>query len=298
MVEQHQAPRHGRVLWGVRPTGEDHRATTFELFFDLVYVFAATRVTGYMAHEHSGHGVLQGLLLLALLWWTWSGHGNWRLHSAGHWTERHGEFIILALGESVVAIGVGAATQPISTPLLLAAILGVAAVGLWWLYFDMASLAAEHRLLEAHGQARVRLALEAYTYGHFPVVAGIVLAALGIEGVLAHAGDNKPLGAFYALPLFGGVALYLAGQLLFQAPYAQAAEPATAGGDRRAPGRRASRRRPPTTCRAGRPGAHRGCPDRRRDHPVCADPTQPPRRIVPGQSTRLSACALRLASTK
>ncbi len=101
------------------------------------------------------------------------------------------------------------------------------------------------RLLEAHDQARVRLALEAYTYGHFPVVAGIVLAALGIEGVLAHAGDNKPLGAFYALPLFGGVALYLAGQLLFQAPYAQAAEPATAGGDRRAPGRRASRRRPP-----------------------------------------------------
>jgi low temperature requirement protein LtrA len=47
-------------------------------------------------------------------------------------------------------------------------------------------------------------------------VAGIVLAALGLEGVLAHAGDSKPLGAFYALPLFGGVALYLVGQLLFK----------------------------------------------------------------------------------
>jgi low temperature requirement protein LtrA len=95
----------------------------------------------------------------------------------------------------VVAIGVGAAEQPISAPLLLAAVLGVAvAVGLWWLYFDVASLAAERRLGEAHGQARVRLALEAYTYGHFPIVAGIVLAALGIEGVLAHAGDSKPLG--------------------------------------------------------------------------------------------------------
>jgi hypothetical protein len=58
----------------VRPTSEDHQATTFELFFDLVYVFAATQVTGYMAHEHSGHGVLQGLLLLALLWWTWSAY--------------------------------------------------------------------------------------------------------------------------------------------------------------------------------------------------------------------------------
>jgi low temperature requirement protein LtrA len=341
MAEQRQVQRRGRILSGVRPTGEDDRATTFELFFDLVYVFAATQVTGYMEHEHSGHGVLQGLLLLALLWWTWSAyawlgnqaradegvmrggmavamaaifvvaltipeawqdapgglngplvlvgayllvrcvhlilyavaatgdrglrrqlaitwgpllagaallitgalvggwtqtllfagallvdwvgvyltsrHGNWRLRSAGHWTERHGEFIILALGESVVAIGVGAAEQPISAPLLLAAVLGVAAaVGLWWLYFDVASLAAERRLGEAHGQARVRLALEAYTYGHFPIVAGIVLAALGIEGVLAHAGDSKPLGSFYALPLFGGVALYLAGQLLFK----------------------------------------------------------------------------------
>jgi low temperature requirement protein LtrA len=112
---------------------------------------------------------------------------------------------------------VGAAQQPISAPLLVAAILGVAAaVGLWWLYFDMVSLAAEQRLLEAHGQARVDLAVGAYTYRHFPIVAGIVLTALGIEGVLAHADDSKPLGGFYALPLFGGIALYLAGQLLFK----------------------------------------------------------------------------------
>jgi Bacterial low temperature requirement A protein (LtrA) len=115
-------------------------------------------------------GSTQTLLFAAALvvdWvgvWLISRHGNWRLHSAGHWTERHGEFIILALGESVVAIGVGAATQPISAPLLLA---------------------------------------------------------------------------------------------------------------------------------AGRPGAHHGRPDRRRDHPVCAGPTQPPRRIVPSPSTWLSACALR-----
>jgi low temperature requirement protein LtrA len=134
-----------------------------------------------------------------------------------HLTERHGLFMILAIGESVVAIGVGAAEQPISAPLLVAAILGVAAaVGLWWLYFDMVSLAAEHRLLEAHGQARATLAVEAYTYGHFPIVAGIVLAALGVEGVVAHAGEREPLGVFYALALFGGVALYLAGQLLFK----------------------------------------------------------------------------------
>ncbi|HEX2372803.1 MAG TPA: low temperature requirement protein A, partial [Actinomycetota bacterium] len=132
--------------------------------------------------------------------------------SVAHLTERHGLFMILAIGESVVAIGVGAAQQPISAPLLVAAILGVAAaVCLWWLYFDVVSLAAEHRLLEARGQARVDLAVEAYTYGHFPLVAGIVVAAVGVEGVMAHAGEREPLGAFYALALFGGVALYLAG---------------------------------------------------------------------------------------
>jgi low temperature requirement protein LtrA len=74
MVEQRQVRRGGGVLRGVRSTGEDDRVTTFELFFDLVYVFAATQVTGYMAHEHSGYGVVQGLLVLALLWWTWSAY--------------------------------------------------------------------------------------------------------------------------------------------------------------------------------------------------------------------------------
>jgi low temperature requirement protein LtrA len=66
------------------------------------------------------------------------------------------------------------------------------------------------RLLEADGQSRARLALEAYTYGHFPIVAGIVLTALGVEGVLAHAEEAKPLGGFDA------AALYLAGYLVFK----------------------------------------------------------------------------------
>jgi low temperature requirement protein LtrA len=341
MVEQDQVRRWGRVPGWVRPTGEDDRVTTFELLFDLVYVFAATQVTGYMVHAHNGQGVAQGLLVLALLWWTWSAYawlgnqaradegvlragmavamaaifvvdltipeawqdapgglngplvlvgayllvrcvhltlyamaatgdrelrhqlaitwgpllvsaallvagallggrtqsllfacallldwvgvyltsrqGGWRLRSPAHWTERHGDFIILAIGESVVAIGAGAAQQPISGTLLLAAVLGVAAaVGLWWLYFDVASSAAERRLLEADGQARVSLAVEAYTYGHFPIVAGIVVAAVGIEGVLAHAEQVKPLGGFSAAALFGGVAAYLAGSLVFK----------------------------------------------------------------------------------
>jgi low temperature requirement protein LtrA len=262
MVNQRQAQRRGRVLGGVRPTSEDHRATPLELFFDLVYVFAVNpghRLHGGRAQRPrrapgaaaahpavvdlvglppwlgnqaradegvlragmvvamaamfvvaltipeawqdapgglNGPLVLVGAYLLvhcvhltvyavaatgdpglrqqvAITWlpmlaggallvagallggWTQtllfagallvegvgvyltSRRGNWRLHSVAHLTERHGLFLILAIGGSVVAIGVGAAEQPISAPLLVAAILGVAAaVCLWWLYFD------------------------------------------------------------------------------------------------------------------------------------------------------------------
>ncbi|TYB69087.1 low temperature requirement protein A [Nonomuraea sp. PA05] len=340
MADQGEQPRRPRLLGGARPTGEHHRATTFELFFDLVFVFAATRVTAFMAHEHSAHGVLQGLLLLAMLWWTWEAYtwlgnqaradegvlrggtavataavfvvalavpeswhdvpgglfgplvlvcayllvrvvhltlyaiaaggdaalrrqillswasllagapflvvgallggwaqtalfagallvdwigtyvtsrqGNWRVHSAAHWSERHGLFVLLAIGESVAAIGVGAGAHGLSTPVLAAAVLGIGvAVCLWWLYFDTVALAAEHRLARTTGVARVKMVVEAYTYGHFPIVTGIIVTALGVEGVLAHAGDSTPLGGFYAPALFGGAALYLGGHVLF-----------------------------------------------------------------------------------
>src|SRR5918999_1724219 len=66
--------RRSGILDDARPTSEDDTATTFELFFDLVYVFAMTQVTGYMVHAHDSLGVLQGLLVLALLWWTWSAY--------------------------------------------------------------------------------------------------------------------------------------------------------------------------------------------------------------------------------
>jgi low temperature requirement protein LtrA len=78
------------------------------------------------------------------------------------------------------------------------------------------SLAAEHKLLAAKGEARVKMAIVAYIYGHFPIVAGVVLAALGVEGVLAHAGDRESLGGFFAGALFGGFAVYLTGHLLFK----------------------------------------------------------------------------------
>ena len=206
------------TLYGVAATGDRGLRRQLAITWGPLLAGAALLIAGALVG-----GWAQTLLFAAALLVDWVGvyltsrRGSWRLHSAGHWTERHGNFVILAIGESVVAIGAGAAQQPISVSLLLAAVLGVAvAVGLWWLYFDVASLAAEHRLAEVQGQARARLALEAYTYGHFPIVAGIVLAALGVEGVLAHAEETKPLGGFYGAALLGGVALYLAGELLFK----------------------------------------------------------------------------------
>ncbi|MBP3036501.1 low temperature requirement protein A [Arthrobacter sp. zg-ZUI100] len=327
-------------LSAARISDETHRVTTFELFFDLVFVFAFTQVTEFMVHEHSFLGVLQGMVILVLLWWSWapfswlanqahadeglmrfglsvvmvavfmaalaipeafndldgglhgplvlalmyaavrvlhlllyvyaagndqplrrqiakltvvavlgaalvitgallggtaqtwfwlagmvldttitfliSRHGNWRIHSAVHWTERYGLVVILALGESIVAIGVGASQVPVSVPVLAGAAAGIClSIGLWWLYFDVTAIAAEHRFAALRGTARSSAAVEAYTYLHLPLVAGIILAALGVEEALAHVEKNKPLGQLGSFALFAGPALYVLSSTAF-----------------------------------------------------------------------------------
>ena len=319
---------------------ESHRVTTFELFFDLVFVFAFTQVTGFMAEAHSALGILQAMIILGLLWWSWVSYswlanqthvdegivrlgmavamaamfvvalvipeafadldggldgplvlavayfivrvmhlvlyiiaaegdaalrrqvirtstamftgsaliivgaliggswqlwlwlgglvtdiiltyvtsigGNWRLYSAAHWAERYGLVVILALGESVVAIGVGAAQLPVSTLVIAGAVLGIGlSICLWWLYFDVVVLAAESVLAKSRGAARTLLATDAYTYMHLTLIAGIVISALGVEEVLSNVETPAPLGIFAASALFGGTSLYLAGHTLF-----------------------------------------------------------------------------------
>jgi len=145
-----------------------------------------------------------------------SRRGHLRIHSAAYFTERHNLFVIIAIGESLLAMGSATIGQNFDTPLLIAALLGIGtALGLWWLYFDLITLAVEDRLHHADRTTRLRLAVDAFGYGHFPIVAGIVLTALGIEGVVGHAADTKGLGAFYAWSLSGGAALYVAGLVLF-----------------------------------------------------------------------------------
>lgn len=150
------------------------------------------------------------------------GLSGWRINSAKHWTERHGLIIIIALGESIMSIGVGVAEKPISWPVIIGALLGVVvAAAMWWAYFDTMALAAEHKLAHTRGDHRVVLAAHGYTYLHLPLVAGVVLVALGLKKVLTyvvdheHYGVMEPLHGLDLYALFGGVVLYLLGHAAF-----------------------------------------------------------------------------------
>jgi low temperature requirement protein LtrA len=317
---------------------EGDRATTLELFFDLVYAFAFTQVTALMVHGGTGLGVLQGLIMLTLLWgpwcsfawlanqahadrgitrigmiaatvimfvaalvapaafrsdghgepvpavvfglayllvqivhmvvyliaagadaalqrqvivtelsamipgagvlvigalvgppfqlWLWLGGvalqwlmiyltsngGNWRIQSAAHFAERHALVVLLALGESVVAIGVGAASLHLDASVIVASVLAVGiGLGLWWHYFHHLSTKTEQIVARKLGAERAKIATETYTFLHFLLIAGIVIVALGIETTMHEVTGWHALGWFAACALGGGVGLYLAG---------------------------------------------------------------------------------------
>lgn len=132
---------------------------------------------------------------------------GWRLVPA-HFAERHGLIIILALGESIVALGVGAEVG-FTTAVVFAAVLGVGvASALWWIYFDVVAAVTERRLnAAAEGRVRNALARDSYSYLHYPMVAGIILVAVGLENTLSHV--NDPLSTEAAFAMLGGVAIYL-----------------------------------------------------------------------------------------
>ncbi len=306
---------------------EGKAASTLELFFDLVFVFAFTQVTGFLVEQPTWSGLAQGAAILAAVWWAWVVY-SWLTATAsaeeavserlvllgamgamvvvalsvpaafgdtglmfgvayfvvrsfhvllytltappetrtavrrvapgflggpallviagivtgplvgvlwatallidygivfvrgvegfycevGHFIERHQLIMIIALGESIVAIGVGVGTeQLLSGPLvLLAVLLGFTLiVTLWWLYFDYIILAAGQRLAEVSGHDRTLLARDSYSVLHLPIVGSIIFISLGIEQTLAHLHD--PLGIIAAVGLCGGCALYLLG---------------------------------------------------------------------------------------
>jgi low temperature requirement protein LtrA len=310
---------------------EGERVTPLELFFDLVFVLALTQCTALMSHHPTWSGLAQGLLVLGILWWSWTayswltsvvdpeegavrlvmigamaalllvslcvpeafgdlalafaliygavrvahiglfmlaspdddglrhsvlglaastfiavallataslfdglaqgalwalalfldmagpyffGSEGWKL-VPGHFAERHGLVVIIALGESIVAIGV-AASSALSLGIGTAAVLGVAlTAAMWWIYFDVVAIVSAQRLIEAdEGKVQNEMARDSYSYMHLIMVAGIVLAALGLKKTIGHFDGH--LHTVEAFALLGGVAVYLLGLVSFR----------------------------------------------------------------------------------
>jgi low temperature requirement protein LtrA len=154
--------------------------------------------------------MLQGGALLAVLWAGWEGY-SWLTNAVpaeevipaqllifsamaamfvaslavpgafgnyGVIAERHGLIVIIAPGESIVAVGVGVSALALGAGVIAALVVGIAlAAALWWAYFDLSMLSAERRLKEARAEERARLALDSYSYLHLPMVAGIIFSA-------------------------------------------------------------------------------------------------------------------------
>jgi low temperature requirement protein LtrA len=309
------------------PAAAEQRVTPLELFFDLVFVFAITQVTGYVYSDPTWTRFVEGLAILAVLWFGWScyawlgnnantddglvrvillsaiaamvitslavprafgadgllfgiayfvvrllhiacytalardlhdatlgravarlastmlpaaavlvaagalagtpraicwavalaidysgivlrGVEGWRVEP-GHFAERHSAVIIIALGESVVALGVGAHSGlSLSGSVIAGALLGITAISaLWWVYFDMVSIVGERRFRSAPPRAQVLIARDSYTLLHLFMVGGIVVFAIGVKEALAH--HDAHLEAVPAVALCGGLALYL-----------------------------------------------------------------------------------------
>jgi len=142
------------------------------------------------------------------------GSEGWKL-VPGHFAERHGLIIIIALGESIVAIGAGAGAV-VDAGVVVAAVLGIGvAAALWWLYFDVVAIVAARRLAELPvGREQNEVARDSYSLLHFPMVAGIVLIALGMKKTLGAV--DEPLKLVPAVATLGGAALYLLAHVAFR----------------------------------------------------------------------------------
>jgi low temperature requirement protein LtrA len=183
-----------------------HAASTF-LCFGLL-------VVGALGSTRFQTAVWALALVLDLAEPYFFGVDGWEL-VPGHFAERHGLIVLVALGESIVALGVGA-DAGLGAGELVAAVLGVAfAAALWWAYFDHVSISAVARLEEAPvGAVQNALARDGYSYLHFPLVAGIVLSAFGIHESLTAV--HHHLHDVAAVGLAGGAALHLLGHVAFR----------------------------------------------------------------------------------
>ncbi|MEU7977408.1 low temperature requirement protein A [Micromonospora sp. NPDC049081] len=216
-------------VFGVVARGDPARWRQWRRLAVLPVVAAALLVaSALLPRRISGDGAATALqltlwtaaLLLEYAAGVRLGGTYWVVVSAGHWAERHALMVLIALGESIIALGVGpkfVTGLPLTWPVVIAAVLGIAVASvLWWAYFDTLALALEQALHRSRDPAhRARLARDAYTYLHLPIVAGVIFFALGLKDLLTEVADpdnpdwGVPLGGYWVLVLYGGVSLYL-----------------------------------------------------------------------------------------
>jgi low temperature requirement protein LtrA len=197
--------------------GRENRDLRHSVIVGLV--FSSTIAIGLLVVASQLDGTAQGLLWLVALALDMAGPAffgveGWML-VPGHFAERHGLIVLIAIGESMVALGAGAHAK-LDAGVIAAAVLGVAvAAAFWWLYFDVVAIVAARRLARAPvGREQNSMARDSYSYLHLPMVASIVLVALGMKKTLGHV--NHHLTIETATAMFGGVALYLLAHVAFR----------------------------------------------------------------------------------
>ncbi len=152
--------------------------------------------------------------VVLLLWFATRAGEGFEIGPA-HFVERHGLLVLIAIGESVVATGIGARNLTIDLRLVVTAVLGLLlSAGLWWTYFGEGQERVEQAFRAATGPARVRLAFVGFGYAHAAMLLGVVLAAVGLRTAVAR--PDLPLSTGHALTLAGGSALFVAAAAWFR----------------------------------------------------------------------------------
>ena len=199
-------------LWGVRDEPETFRVLLRLTPWFVIAAFVAL-VGGFVDPDYRAW-VWVASLVIDVIGTLTAARGDWHV-SPSHFAERFALIVIIALGESIVAIGVGTshltrdATYAIS---VVVAFSGVAA--LWWAYFDFTAVAAERSLRRASGRDRSALARDIFTYFHYPLVLGVILYAVAAKKTLEHPRDPLSNAGRWALGL--GIALFLVGFALMR----------------------------------------------------------------------------------
>ncbi|MGK5740355.1 low temperature requirement protein A [Micromonospora sp. URMC 103] len=209
-----------------RPSSPPARRAWLPLAASAVLLLCGALLPGHLAPGQS-RAPLQILLFAAATAVDYvglraAGAGSWHLTSVRHWAERHNLIMLVALGETIISIGTSrgfAGTPPITWSVLGGSGLALLVVAfLWWAYFDIAALDAEQALESTPPRARSRLARDAYTVLHLPMIAGLILVSSGLKHALGatEVDTAKKWDTAGLFSLYGGVVLYLLGIVAFE----------------------------------------------------------------------------------